>query len=359
VGATTDAPLAPLTTLHLGGPADRLATVETEDELADAVRDADAHDEALLLMAGGSNLVIADAGFPGLVVRIATDGIDHEPDDDGRVRITVQAGEEWDRVVADAVDRDLAGIECLSGIPGSTGATPIQNVGAYGQDVSATVSTVRVLDRRTGAVEDLPPEACGFAYRTSAFKGTGTHAVLAVTFTLERSESGVGEPVRYAELARALDVEVGEAAPLADVRAAVLELRRAKGMVIDPDDPDSVSAGSFFTNPILPAAEFDALERRASARLGQDARPPRFPEPDGRVKTSAAWLIERAGFSKGHGEGRVGISAKHALALVNRGGGTTAELIALAREIADTVREDFGVRLEAEPTLVGVSLGGG
>jgi UDP-N-acetylmuramate dehydrogenase len=354
VGVTTDAPLAPLTTLRLGGPADRLVTVEEEDDLVDAVREADAAGERLLVLAGGSNLVIADAGFPGLVVRVATRGIDRAPADDGRVRLTVQAGEEWDAVVAAVVADGLAGIECLSGIPGSTGATPIQNVGAYGQEVSATVTAVRVLDRRTGAVEDLPPQACGFAYRSSAFKGRETHVVLAVTFSLARAT--VGEPLRYAELARALDVEVGAAAPLAEVREAVLRLRRGKGMVIDPGDPDSVSAGSFFTNPIVEAGDFEALEGRAADRLGPEVRPPRFPEPDGRVKTSAAWLIEHAGFSKGYGDGRIGISAKHALALVNRGGGTTAELVALASEIAGGVRAAFGVELRPEPTLVGVSL---
>jgi UDP-N-acetylmuramate dehydrogenase len=354
VGVTTDAPLAPLTTLRLGGPADRLVTVDEEDGLVDAVREADAAGERLLLLAGGSNLVIADAGFPGLVVRVATRGIDRAPADDERVRLTVQAGEEWDAVVAAVVADGLAGIECLSGIPGSTGATPIQNVGAYGQEVSATVTAVRVLDRRTGAVEDLPPQACGFAYRSSAFKGRETHVVLAVTFSLARAT--VGEPLRYAELARTLDIEVGAAAPLAEVREAVLRLRRGKGMVIDPGDPDSVSAGSFFTNPIVEAGDFEALEGRAADRLGPEVRPPRFPEPDGRVKTSAAWLIEHAGFSKGYGDGRIGISAKHALALVNRGGGTTAELVALASEIAGGVRAAFGVELRPEPTLVGVSL---
>jgi UDP-N-acetylmuramate dehydrogenase len=357
VGVTTDAPLAPLTTLQLGGPADRLVTADDEDGVVDAVREADAAGEPVLLLAGGSNLVIADAGFPGLVVRVATRGIDQAPAVDGRMRVTVQAGEEWDAVVAAAVADGLTGIECLSGIPGSTGATPIQNVGAYGQEVSATITAVRVLDRRTGTVEELPPEACGFAYRSSAFKGRDTHAVLAVTFSLARAAAA--EPVRYAELARALEVDVGTAPPLEDVREAVLRLRRAKGMVIDPDDPDSVSAGSFFTNPIFDAAEFEALARRAAEQLGDNAGPPRFPEADGRVKTSAAWLIERAGFSKGYGDGRIGISAKHALALVNRGGGTTAELVALAREIAGGVRDAFGVDLRPEPTLVGVSLEAG
>jgi UDP-N-acetylmuramate dehydrogenase len=349
--------LSDLTTLRLGGPARRLERAGSEEELLDAVRAADASGEPLLLLAGGSNVVVADDGFDGAVVQVATRGIERVELRDGRVWLDVAAGEDWDALVAACVADGLAGIEALSGIPGSVGATPIQNVGAYGQDVSATVSAVRVLDRRTGAVEDLPPQACGFAYRSSAFKGRDTHAVLAVTFTLARTATG--EPLRYAELARALDVEVGAAAPLDEVREAVLRLRRGKGMVIDPEDPDSVSAGSFFTNPIVEAEDFGALERRAAERLGAGARPPRFPEPDGRVKTSAAWLIERAGFSKGYGEGRIGISRKHALALVNRGGGTTAELVALAAEIAGGVRDAFGVELRPEPTLVGVSLDAG
>jgi UDP-N-acetylmuramate dehydrogenase len=351
VGTTLDTPLAPLTTLRLGGPAERLLTVEREADVVEAVRQADEDHEPTLVMAGGSNLVIADAGFPGLVVRVATRGAERTSTNAG-VRLTVQAGEPWDEVVAGAVADDLAGIECLSGIPGSTGATPIQNVGAYGQEVSDTIVSVRALDRARGVVADLPPAACGFRYRASAFKGRATHVILAVTFSLARSHRA--EPVRYAELARVLDVEVGAAAPLDDVREAVLQLRRGKGMVIDPDDPDSVSAGSFFTNPILAQDDFAALERRAADRLGPGTPPPRFPESDGRVKTSAAWLIERAGFGKGYGDGPVGISRKHALALVNRGGGTAAALVALAHEIAGEVRHVFGVELQPEPTLVGL-----
>jgi UDP-N-acetylmuramate dehydrogenase len=238
-------------------------------------------------------------------------------------------------------------VECLTGIPGSAGATPIQNVGAYGQEVASTITRVRVLDRRSGTVEDLPAEACGFRYRTSVFRGDDRHVVLGVAFALRPSARA--EPVRYAELARELDVRVGDDVPLADARVAVLALRRAKGMVVDPADPDSVSAGSFFTNPILEPGDFARLQ----ARAGDPGGPPAFPEPDGRIKTSAAWLIERAGFPRGYGDGRVGISAKHTLALVNRGGATTAELMALAREIAGGVRDRFGVRLMPEPVLVG------
>jgi UDP-N-acetylmuramate dehydrogenase len=221
------------------------------------------------------------------------------------------------------------------------GATPIQNVGAYGQEVAETVESVRVLDRLTGRVERMPASACGFVYRGSVFKYRDRLVVLSVTFRLR--EAPVSGPLRYAELARALDIPVGGSAPLADVREAVLALRRRKGMVIDPDDADSVSAGSFFTNPILEPEAFAAIP----------GSPPAFPEPDGRIKTSAAWLIERAGFARGHGTGRAGISAKHTLALVNRGGATTAELMALAREIAASVRATFGVDLAPEPALVG------
>jgi UDP-N-acetylmuramate dehydrogenase len=331
--------LAPLTTLKLGGPAARLVEARTEAEVAEAVRSAY---EPLLVMAGGSNVVIADEGFPGTVVHVLTRGVDREG-----ARLTVQAGEPWDDLVADCVERGLQGFECLSGIPGSVGATPIQNVGAYGQEVAETVESVRVLDRASGRIEDMPAADCGFSYRSSVFKYRDRRVVLSVTFRLrDQPESG---PMRYAELARKLDVPVGATAPLAEVREAVLDLRRGKGMVIDPDDPDSVSAGSFFTNPILEPDAFAALE----SRTGPHLRPPAFPEPDGRVKTSAAWLIERAGFSRGYGHGRVGISTKHTLALVNRGGGTTAELMALARDIADGVQAAFGIALHPEPVLVG------
>jgi UDP-N-acetylmuramate dehydrogenase len=319
--------LAPLTTLRLGGPAEELVEARDEASLLDSVRD------ARLVLAGGSNVVIADEGVPGRVVRIATRGVAR----DG-TRLTVAAGEDWDALVAMCVAEGLQGFECLAGIPGTVGATPIQNVGAYGQEVAESVESVRVLDRSTGRIEDMPAAACGFVYRGSVFKHRDRRLVLSVTFRLR--EQGLSGPLRYAELARALDVPVGGTAPLAEVREAVLALRRGKGMVIDASDPDSVSAGSFFTNPILDSAPAGA---------------PVWPQPDGRVKTSAAWLIEQAGFHKGYGNGRVGISTKHTLALVNRGGGTTAELMALAREIAAGVRERFGVGLVPEPVLVGHS----
>jgi UDP-N-acetylmuramate dehydrogenase len=334
--------LSELTTLRLGGPAGSVVEAHGEAELIEAAQGDD-----VLLVAGGSNLVIADDGWPGTVVRVLTRGV-AERERDGRVELTAAAGEEWEPFVARCVAEGLAGVECLSGIPGSIGATPIQNVGAYGQEVSETITAVRALDLRSGEVAQLAPEDCGFSYRSSAFKRhPGRWVVLAVTFALERRE--LSGPLAYAELARTLGVQPGEGAPPADVREAVLGLRRGKGMVLDPEDPDSVSAGSFFTNPILDEPAFAALEERAPER------PPRFPEDGGRVKTSAAWLIERAGFHRGHGDREgIAISSKHTLALTNRGGGTTAELLALAREIAAGVRERFGVTLEPEPTLVGV-----
>jgi len=322
--------LADLTTLRLGGPAERLVEARTEAELVAAARD------GALVLAGGSNVVIADEGVPGTVVLVRTRGVER----DGK-RLVVAAGEPWDPLVARCVADGLQGFECLAGIPGSAGATPIQNVGAYGQDVSETVEWVRVYDREADAVQMLSAAECGFEYRRSVFKHRDRWLVLAVAYRLR--ESPVSGPLRYAELARALGVPVGGSAPLAAVREAVLRLRRGKGMVIDPDDPDSVSAGSFFTNPILSAEGFAALP----------GDPPGWPEPGGRVKTSAAWLIERAGFGRGHARGRVGISTKHTLALVNRGGATTAELLGLAREIAAGVESAFGVRLAPEPVLVG------
>jgi UDP-N-acetylmuramate dehydrogenase len=337
--------LAPFTTLRLGGPARAIVEAGTEEELVAALR---SPGEPPLLLAGGSNVVVADEGVDANVVRVLTRGVTLDARGD-RVLVRAAAGEPWDELVTRCVAEGLAGVECLAGIPGSVGATPIQNVGAYGQEVADTLVSVRVLDRRSGAIEELPPEACGFGYRTSAFKREpGRWAVLEVSLLLERN--ALSAPVRYAELARALEVSLGERAPLADAREAVLALRRRKGMVLDPADPDTVSAGSFFTNPVLDPAAFAALE----ARLGDGALPPQFPQPDGTVKTSAAWLIEHAGFARGYVDpATVAISSKHTLALTNRGAGTTAQLVALAREIADGVRARFGVELEPEPVFVG------
>jgi UDP-N-acetylmuramate dehydrogenase len=348
----TDIPLAELTTLRLGGPARSLVRAETREELVEAVRECDRAGEETLILAGGSNLVVADAGVPR-AIQIATRGTERAELADGRVAITAEAGEEWDAFVAAAVADGLVGVECLAGIPGSVGATPIQNVGAYGQEVAETITEVLVLERASGAVHALTPAECRFSYRSSRFKRTNTHVVLAVTFALARDDERRSAPIRYAELARKLDVELGDRAPLEAVRQAVLELRRGKGMVLDPDDPDSVSAGSFFTNPILEPEQAQRLARVVAERYGDDVSPPSWPQSDGRVKISAAWLIERAGFSRGYGDGNVGLSRKHTLAVVNRGGATTAELVAFAREIASGVREAFGVELAPEPVFAG------
>lgn len=326
--------LSDLTTLRLGGPARRLVDATSEAELVEAVRAPD----PVLLLAGGSNVVVADAGFDGTVVRVASRGRTREGG-----TVTVQAGEDWDAFVAACVADSLSGVEALSGIPGSVGATPIQNVGAYGQEVADTITAVRALERATGTIHDLTPADCGFGYRDSRFKrDPGAWVVLAVTFALE--DSPLSAPVRYAELARTLDVAVGDRAPLAEVREAVLGLRRGKGMVLDAADPDTRSAGSFFTNPVVAPTALDGIE----------GSPPAWPQDDGTVKTSAAWLIERAGFHKGYGNpDGIAISSKHTLALTNRGAGTTAELVTLAREIASGVQATFGIALHPEPVFVG------
>lgn len=344
--------LAELTTLRIGGPARRLVHAARDEQVIEAVAAADRAGEPLLVIAGGSNLVIADAGFDGTALRVGTRGVT-VADHGDRARVTAAAGEPWDELVSRCVREGLAGCECLSGIPGSVGAVPIQNVGAYGQQVSETIVLVRAYDREAGRMVALDRDDCGFGYRTSHLRHSGRYVVLDVTFELARSP--LAQPVRYPELARALELDPGARPPLAAVRAAVLGLRSRKGMVIDPADPDSVSAGSFFVNPIISSQRFARLERRAAERLGPDARPPAWPEA-GEIKTSAAWLIERAGFHRGFGSGRVGLSSKHTLALVNRGGATAAELIGLARQVRLGVQEAFEVVLEPEPTLVGISL---
>lgn len=328
-----DVRLGDLTTLGVGGPIERLVEVEDAAELIDAVREADEADRPLLVLGGGSNVVAPDEGWPGDVVAVRTRGIERSG-----TALTVQAGEDWDRLVAHTVADGLAGIEALSGIPGSTGATPVQNVGAYGQEVAQTITAVRVYDRAEKSERTLAPSECGFAYRDSRLKQhPGRYVVLDVTFELHASESS--RPVGYAELARRLDVEVGDVASLADVRAAVLELRRGKGMVLDPADPDSRSAGSFFTNPVVPA------ERAVEGC-------PQWPAGDGMVKLSAAWLVEHAGFGKGTRAGNVGTSSRHSLALTTEPGATAAELLAFADRITAAVRERFGVVLVPEPTAV-------
>lgn len=351
-------PLASMTTLRLGGPARRLIAPDREEDVVDAVREIDASDGRLLVIGGGSNLVVGDAGFDGTALRMMTRGIDVESNSDRtgkRVRhLTVAAGESWDDLVARCVSEGLTGVECLAGIPGLVGAVPMQNVGAYGQDVSETIVRVRTWDRSSQQNTDLDHAACRFAYRSSVFRGRDDRVILSVTFAL--AEDPESAPIRYAELARALGVREGERAPLARVRETVIALRRGKGMVLDPTDPDTASAGSFFTNPILDTEGLTRLRARVLELLGEQAVLPVFPEPDGRAKVSAAWLIERAGFPKGFAMGPVAISSKHALALTNRGGATAADLLTLARAIKNGVTAKFGVSLENEPVFVGLSL---
>src|SRR6476659_9559068 len=351
-----DAPLADLTTMRVGGPAARLVTVTTTDELVDAVREVDDADEPLLVVSGGSNLLIADEGFAGTVVRVATSGITVESADQcGGATVRVAAGEVWDDVVVRAVDEGWAGVEALSGIPGSVGATPVQNVGAYGQEVAQTIAQVRVWDRFGQQVVTVANTDCRFTYRHSAFKGTDRFVVLDVLFQLRLGE--LSEPIGYADLARGLGVDVGARVPLDAAQQAVLEQRRRRGMVLDAADHDTWSAGSFFTNPILAAAEFQRLRERVQARLGADVEPPAWPTDGSGTKTSAAWLIERAGFGKGFGlPGPAALSTKHTLALTNRGGASASELVTLARQVRDGVQDAFGVALVNEPVLVGLTL---
>ncbi|MFJ9371900.1 UDP-N-acetylmuramate dehydrogenase [Streptomyces sp. NPDC101455] len=348
-----DAPLAPLTTFRLGGPAARLVTATTDAEVIDAVRAADDAGTPLLVIGGGSNLVIGDKGFEGTALRIATRGFELVG-----ARLELAAGEVWTDAVARTVEAGLAGVECLAGIPGSAGATPIQNVGAYGQEVSATITEVVAYDRTTRETVTLTNEECAFSYRHSRFKAEPErYVVLRVRFELEDAD-GLSAPVKYAETARVLGVEPGDRVPLAQARETVLALRAGKGMVLDPEDHDTWSAGSFFTNPILTDAQFTAFHARVEERLGEGVEPPAYPAGEGHTKTSAAWLIDKAGFTKGYGSGPARISTKHTLALTNRGEATTADLLALAREVVAGVHDTFGVTLVNEPVTVGVSLDG-
>jgi len=352
-----DAPLSDYTTMRVGGPAQRLVIAESIDEIVDAVREVDDADEPMLVLGGGSNLVIADAGFAGTVVKIATSGIEVESDDScGGAMVRVAAGETWDDVVTQAVAQGWSGIEALSGIPGSAGATPVQNVGAYGQEVAQTIARVRVFDRQSQSVRTLSASECQFTYRHSLFKANSQLVVLDVTFQFRNAD--LSQPIAYADLAAGLGVEVGARVPLADAREAVLEQRRRRGMVLDAEDHDTWSCGSFFTNPIMSAARFEALESRVRAELGDDGpTPPRFPDESGAVKTSAAWLIDKAGFGKGFGmPGPAALSTKHTLAVTNRGSATAADVAALARQVRDGVQDRFGVALVNEPVFVGHDL---
>ena len=337
--------LSDLTTLRLGGPARELVHATTERAVLEAVRQADRSGTPVLVMAGGSNLVVADAGFDGRVVRVETTGVRVEADTCGGAMVTVAAGEPWEPFVEHAVAQGWVGTEALSGIPGSVGATPIQNVGAYGQAVADSIASVRCWDRVADVQRTFAASECGFGYRTSRFKrDPQRHVVLDVTLQLPLGEQSA--PIRYPELAHALGVEVGTRAPMTAVRESVLDLRVGKGMVLDADDHDTWSAGSFFTNPVLDA--------EAARRLPADA--PRWEQPDGTVKISAAWLIEHSGFGKGYGDERAALSGKHPLALTNRGSACTDDLLALAAEVQRGVHERYGVWLVNEPVLVGCEL---
>lgn len=350
--------LSDLTTAAVGGPAGNYIEARTEAEIIDAVRSADAAGEKLLIVAGGSNLLISDAGYPGTVLRIASEGFAVNSEDTcGGVAVVVQAGHNWDALVEHAVRHAWSGIEALSGIPGSTGATPVQNVGAYGADVSQTIAAVRTWDREKNAVRTFTNSELKFGYRDSILKqttvqGSPRFVVLTVEFQLPLGR--MSAPIRYAELAKSLGVEAGERAYANDVRREVLRLRASKGMVLDPEDRDTYSTGSFFTNPIVPA--------EAAGRLPEDA--PRYPAgADGLVKLSAAWLIDHAGFGKGYGldagsvsGGRASLSTKHTLAITNRGAASAADMVAVAREVRRGVVERFGIELHPEPLLIGVEL---
>ncbi|MCU1634421.1 MAG: UDP-N-acetylmuramate dehydrogenase [Micrococcaceae bacterium] len=354
--------LADLTTTRVGGPARRLVEASSEQEIVEAVRSADAAGEPLLIVSGGSNLLIGDEGFDGTVIRITSTGFTVNDDDAtcGGVMVRAQAGQDWDELVHYTVMHAFSGLEALSGIPGSTGATPVQNVGAYGSDVSQTIATVRTYDRETDRIKSFTNFELSFGYRDSLLKrstvnGSPRYVVLSVEFQLGLGR--MGKPVRYAELARALGIEVGARAYANDVRREVLKLRAGKGMVLDNPDPDTWSTGSFFTNPIM--------GEDIAAGLPDGA--PRYPSgTKGQVKLSAAWLIEHAGFSKGFGladdeghaaaGGRASLSTKHTLALTNRGGASTSDLLSVARLVRDGVERTFGIRLEPEPLLINCEL---
>ena len=343
-------PLAPLTTFLIGGPARFFVEAKSVGEVQEAVTFANTKELPLFVLGGGSNLVVADAGWPGLVLKIAIPGIDRHPGDhDGKAIFDVGAGEPWDRFVSHAVAAQCAGVECLSGIPGSVGATPVQNVGAYGQEVSDTIDSVEALDLKDGQVRELCNEACGFSYRSSIFNTSerGRFIILRVTYALTPG----GEPhLEYADLKR--HFEGRETPPnLAETREAVRHIRARKGMLIVEGDPDSRSAGSFFKNPVLSAQQHEDLKKRAAAK---NLTIPSYPALDRNRKISAAWLVEHSGFSRGYGVGHVGISTKHALAIVNRGGGSAAEVLAMKDQVQQRVEELWGVRLEPEPVFVGI-----
>jgi UDP-N-acetylmuramate dehydrogenase len=341
-------PLAPRCTLGVGGAARFFVRAQDERSLIEALEWADRGGIAVRVLGGGSNVVIADEGLDGLVIRVGLRGRKIRDESDTDVELTASAGEPWDDVVAYSVGRGFAGLECLSGIPGLVGAAPIQNVGAYGQEASETVCRLRAYDRMSRAVTTLAPEDCGFAYRDSIFKSVAPdrYVILDVTFRLKK---GGAPAVRYPELLKRLESDGTRTPTLDDVRLGVMALRSSKSMLLDPADENRRSCGSFFLNPIIPADELPRVERR----VGAQAKMPQFEQPDGQVKLSAAWLIERAGFVKGQRRGAVGLSTRHALSVVCHNGAKSLDVVTFAGEIRDRVRDRFGVTLSPEPTLWG------
>jgi UDP-N-acetylmuramate dehydrogenase len=347
VNLQEDIPLAPLTTLEVGGVARYFVEATSEREVREAVDWAGLREYPVFILGGGSNLVVSDAGWPGLVLKIGILGIEEHAQHD-RVRFEVGAGEDWDRFVAHAVARNCAGVECMSGIPGSLGGTPVQNVGAYGQEAGDTISSVLALDIGDMQTREMPAAECGFSYRTSIFNSThkGRYIILRVSYELT---PGGAPSIRYADLQRYF-AGWGEPPSLAQARDAVRTTRASKAMLITPGDEDCRSAGSFFKNPVLSEGEYQDLVAEAAARGLQI---PSYPMVSAQKKVSAAWLVEHSGFAKGFRLGSVGISRKHALAIVNRGGAKASDIFALKHLIEQRVREQWGVQLMAEPVFVG------
>ena len=340
-----------MTTLGVGGPARYFAECLTGEALSAGVKWARSRGLPLFVLGGGSNIVVSDGGFPGLVVRIAIRGVETRLDGH-KVTLTAGAGEEWDSLVAMTVERGWAGFECLSGIPGRVGATPIQNVGAYGQETSETLASLEALDLETGKLVEMTAAECEFGYRASRFKTRDRNRFIITRVTYHLIADGK-PAVRYRELQEYLADHSPSEPGLAQTRAAVIAIRRRKAMVVDPGDTDSRSVGSFFVNPVVTREEFGRIKELAQALISEDEEMPAFPAPDDRVKLSAAWLIERAGFRRGYQLGNVGTSTKHALAIINRGGGTAREVMELKERIQNGVLETFGVTLSPEPIFVG------
>ena len=335
--------LSQYTSLRVGGPATKIVQVSTEAQIIAAIEEAG--DTPILIMGGGTNVLIADKGFEGTVIRISNNSVQAEVDACSGATLTIGAGEDWDVFVQTTFGSGFAGLETLSGIPGTVGASPIQNIGAYGHEVSEFITRVRTYDRQEKALKTFTNSECQFSYRNSLFKShPGRYVVLDVQFQIRRGE--LSDPITYLELAKKLGVQLGDKAPVAATRQAVLELRASKGMLLSPDDHDSWSAGSFFTNPIISQQAADALPNAA----------PKWPLNDGRVKISAAWLIENAGMHKGDEVGGARISSKHVLALTNSGDATAADIAELAKRARDHVKEIFGITLEAEVNLIGIEI---